>query len=82
MNDAIRYTITVTAIIERTQMVGKDWAIVGQKYEDGITDKPVDVRGYTPEIEKVVQKEIKVYEQAVDSLDMAALIKAVNGITP
>jgi hypothetical protein len=82
MLDAIRFTVTVTAIVERKQTVGSDWAVVGQKFEEGHPDKPVDVRGYTPEIEKVVQKEIKVYEQTVSSLDMATLVKVINIVKP
>ena len=72
MKDAIRYVIKVIAVIERKELVGKEWARttaeVNSKFE------------YTPEIEKVVQKQVDVYEQQVDKLDMAALVKVVNGI--
>lgn len=72
MKDAISYVVTVKAVIERKQIAGKEWARTtaeaNSKYE------------YTPEIEKVVQKQIEVYEQQVDKLDMAALVKVVNGI--
>ena len=45
------------------------------------TTAEVDSRyDYTPEIEKVVQRQIDIYEQQVDKLDIAALVKLVNGI--
>ena len=72
MKDAIMYVIKVMAVVERKETAGKEWARTtaeqNSKYE------------YTPEIEKVVQKQIDVYEQRVDKLDLAALVKVVNGI--
>ena len=82
MLDAIRFTVTVTAIVERKQTVGGEWTVVGQKFEDDQSTRPVSVFGHTPEITKTVQKEIKVYEQSVDSLDMASLVKVVNKVQP
>ena len=72
MKDATGYVVTVTAIIERKEVAGKEWARTtadqNSKYE------------YTPEIEKTVQKRTQVFEQQVDKLDIAALVKVVNGI--
>lgn len=39
-----------------------------------------DVYGYTPEREVRKNVDIKVYEQRVETLDMAAVIKAINGL--
>jgi protoporphyrinogen oxidase len=80
MNGAIRYRIVVTALVEREEKVGKDWAVISQEVKEG-TDKVVNVTGYTPEILKTLQKDVMVYEQCVENLDMAALVKVVNGIT-
>lgn len=38
------------------------------------------VYGYTPEREVTVQEEVKVLEQTVEAIDLAAVIKAVNNI--
>lgn len=80
MKDAIRYTITVSAVVERVQTAGKEWTTVSHEVIEG-SEKTKPVMGYTPEIEKTVQREIKVYEQTVDSLDMAALVAVVNSTT-
>jgi hypothetical protein len=82
MKDAIRYKVTVIALVERVETVSPEWVVIGQEFKDGHPEKPVDVRGYTPEIKKTVRKEVAVFEQSVDALDMAALVKVVNGIAP
>lgn len=71
MKDAIRYVVTVRAVVERVEKVGKEW----QK----TTAAPDAPYAYTPEIEKTVQREVEVYEQRVDTLDMAKLVQVVNG---
>ena len=75
MKGAIRYTVKVTATIERVEKVGKEWAVL-EKKADGS-----EPRGYTPEVEKTVKRDIEVYSQTVDDLDMAALVKVVNKVT-
>lgn len=72
MKDVIRYTVKVTATTERVEKVGKEWRQV-----DG---KPESKYDYTPEIEKTMLRSEQVYEQTVDTLDMAALVKVVNNI--
>ncbi len=72
MKDAIQYIVTVKAIIERKEVVGKEWAKT--------TAAPDAPYGYTPEIEKTVRKEIEIYEQRVDNLDMAKLVGVVNDL--
>jgi hypothetical protein len=73
MKDAIRYVVTVKAVVERVEKAGKEWART--------TGDPSSPMAYTPEIEKTVQRQVDVYEQTVDSLDIAALVLVVNGIS-
>lgn len=72
MKDAIRYIVKVEAVVERVEKSGKEW----QKTSNA-PDAPYD---YTPEIVKTVIKQIDVYEQCVDSIDMAKLVQVVNGL--
>lgn len=81
MKDAIRYTVTIKAIVEREETVGKEWTVIGQEMDEA-TGKPKDVRGYTPETTKTVRRELEIYEQTVDCLDVAAVVSVVNGLTP
>lgn len=71
---ALKYKVTVSALIERTVVGGKEWARVSSE------DK--SLYAYTPEIEKTVTKEEEIFNQTVSELDMAALVLTVNGITP
>lgn len=78
MKGAVRYKVTVTAVIESTKTVGKVWDVVGQDVKDG---KTIDVRGYTPEIQKQVREELQVFEQVTDGpVNLAALVAVVNGL--
>lgn len=77
MKDAIRYVVTVSAVVERVETAGKEWVALSESKEDG-THMWKREMGYSPEIEKTVRKEIEVYKQAVDVLDMAALVSVVN----
>lgn len=79
MQNAIRYKVTVTATFEQTENVGKDWKEIDQTVQDG-TDKLKPVYGYTPEIQKTVRRDMQVYEQTVDQLNLAALVGVVNGL--
>lgn len=69
MNGAISYTVSVYATIERVEKAGKEWAQTGN-------ENPTFA--YTPEIEKWVRREVKLYEQVVETLDMATLVAVVN----
>jgi hypothetical protein len=71
MEKVIRYVVTVKAVIEKEEKLGKEWKKV--------SDNPEEY-GYTPEIVKTVQRELVVYEQIVDNLNMAELVNVVNGI--
>jgi hypothetical protein len=72
MKDAIRYVVTVTAVVERVEKAGKEWART-----TGAPDAPY---AYTPEIDKTVQREVQMFEQRVDSLDLPALVAVVNNL--
>ena len=73
MKDAVRYKVQIVATVERTEKIGKRW-------EPMTSANAKTEYGYTPETETVVRREITVLEQTVDTLDVAAVIKAVNGI--
>lgn len=81
MKDAIRYKVTVTATVQRVESCGNEWKPITQERVEG-SDKLRDVYGYTPMIDKVVQREITVYEQNVDNLDLAKVVLVVNGMMP
>lgn len=68
------YTITVKTYRTATVQGGRKWAVVGKD------DQNHDVMGYTPDIQVDSREFVDVYEQTVDSLDLVAVIRAVNGI--
>ena len=83
------YQITITQTKTVKTIVGKDWAVIGTKevprerqYWEKEKDEPKtrieDVRGYTPEVEKLQVQTVEVLKQQVDDLDLASVIKAIN----
>lgn len=70
MKDAVSYRVTIQATVQRVEVCGKEWKPTmsgdGAPY------------AYTPETEKTVTRTLDVYEQVVDSLDVRAVIDAVN----
>jgi len=81
------YTIVITKTETVKKVVGKDWEKLGQiKKEDGFVavgeSKTYisDEYGYTPEIEKSVECQVKVLEQTVEYLDLNRVIIAINGL--
>lgn len=68
------FTITIKRAGKRTETAGGDYAIIAETPEKG------KQFGYTPLIEKVVKFDEQIYQQSVDELDMAAVIRAVNGM--
>ena len=83
------FTIEIkeTRIIKK--IIGKEWEKTGQEEKARkpqlFVDNPgepktyiSDTYGYTPEIEKHVVNEREVLKQTVDTLDLAAVIKAIN----
>ncbi len=82
-------TITETRDVRKTK--GRTWGKVGQveKKRDGMLlcgsgNEPktylADEYGFTPEVETIVTETREVLKQNVDSLDLIAVIKAINGI--
>jgi hypothetical protein len=72
MKDAIRYKVTVTAVVRQVETAGKEW--------QRVTAEPNSPMAYTPEIEKTVEREVQLFEQRVEHLDMAKLVQVVNGL--
>lgn len=79
MKDAIQYTVTVTAIVERRETLPRTYGKVGQKQADFDAAKLVDQMGWVPEVDGTVRKDIEVFKQTVDTLDMSQLVHVVNG---
>lgn len=71
MKDAVRYTITIEATVQREEAAGREWKPV--------SNEPGAKMDYTPQITKVIEREIEVYKQRVDALDLNAVIGAING---
>ena len=67
-----RYKITIEEVREEVTTIAKEW-------KKGAGDGPEDF-GYTPEVEtkKTVRREV--YMQNTESLDLVAVIKAINNI--
>lgn len=74
------YKVTVSAITERVETSGRDWKVVGQEPAGEGDGRLKDKYGYTPEIQKTIQREQNIYEQRVEVLDLAALVSVVNGL--
>lgn len=69
-DEKFKITIERTRTVERT--VGKEWAQIGQ-LENG---KPE--YGYTPQVQKTILESDDIYTQIVETLDLKAVIDAVN----
>ena len=70
MKDAIQYKVTVEAVIRRVEKAGKEW--------QRTSDNPNDKYAYTPEIEKTVERSVKIFQQTLDHLELPALVAVVN----
>ncbi len=82
------YKIVITETRQVKKIIGAEWRKIGDREEtrdphllrdseDHIT-RIADVMGYTPEMEGTRDETRTVLEQNVDTLDMAAVIKAIN----
>lgn len=71
------FTIQITKTETVRGIRPKYYGVVGEKVEDGVTLK---VYGEQPEIETVRTETVKVFEQSVEKLDLAAVIRAINGM--
>lgn len=82
---SFKITITETRMVNK--ITGKEWRVVRKEEKDSILsrsdDQKVfveDVYDYTPEIKKLLPETREILIQVVDDLDLAAVIKAVNGL--
>lgn len=84
MNGAIRYRVRVEAVVQRVKADHTEWAAKERTpvQVPGTTTAYRDEYGWTPRIEKQVEETVEIYDQAVDQLDIAALVAVVNGIVP
>lgn len=83
-----KITIEETKLVKK--VVGKEWTSIGTKevarderyYQDSNEPKTriENVLGYTPEIEKFVEVKSTVLMQEVETIDLAEVIKALNGL--
>ncbi len=66
------FTVTIVRSFIRERPSGKEWKQIGK------TEGNSDGFGYTPEIVRQTEIELKIYEQIVDFLDIKNVIDAVN----
>jgi hypothetical protein len=71
------YEITIKRTVTRTKTVGKKWDII-EEYRNEEADRWEKKHGYTPLIEKEVEETTEVYKQAVENLDLRAIVLAIN----
>lgn len=68
------FTITITETAVVPTLTDRQWCQIGVK-EDGKAEF-----GYTPQVETVKRVEAKRLEQTVESLDLPAVIRAINAL--
>jgi hypothetical protein len=68
------FTITITETKMLHTITPRQWEIL-EKKADG-----QEIRGYTPQEEETRIENYKRLEQTVESLDLPAVIKAINGL--
>ena len=71
MEKPIRYRVTVRAVFLKTE-TGREWKPVN--------NLPGSEMAYTPDFQKTVENDVEIYDQQVESLELAALVCVVNGI--
>lgn len=77
------YEITIKEKRNVVKACGKEWKVCGQTQKKSEYDTEpymADVYDYTPEIEKTVSEEREILKQTIEELDLAAVIKAINGL--
>lgn len=72
------FRIVITEAVERETLTAKDWKVIGK--EEKTPGVFTDLFGYTPQELQRQTVEVKRLEQAVETLDMAAVIRAINGL--
>lgn len=68
----MKYTITITQVGLEETVIGKSWQVIAKDTDNR------DVYGYTPETTATRKVDQKIYEQTVESMDIPAVIIAVN----
>lgn len=66
------YKITIEETRVEAVHIGKQWQLIGKQGEA--------IYGYAPETETNMSVTRQIYEQAVDLLDLVAVIATINGI--
>lgn len=90
------YKIIITRIEQEKQEKDGEWTVIdnrpwtekelaesarySREEEFAKTTPLKEIRGYAPPREVIVNVDVKVLEQTVDTLDLAAVIKAINNI--
>jgi hypothetical protein len=85
------YEILIKEKRQVKKLVGKEWQVIGEKEvereqrlyslnKEEPKTRMDSVYGYTPEIEKTVIEEQEILKQTVEILNLAKVIKAINGL--
>jgi PII-like signaling protein len=74
------FRIVITEAVEREGLTAKEWAVIGHEDPTPGATLLKGIFGYTPQETKRETIEVKRLEQTVDILDLASVIKAVNGL--
>ncbi len=81
------FKIVITETRDVRKILPKRWAVVGQEIarddlplKGRTAGETLDKYDYTPETETIVSETVELLSQQVDSLDINAVIKAVNQI--
>lgn len=85
------YEITIKKTVSVKKMADPAWAVLGKREVErethlhlGDVNQPRtridDIYGYTPAIEKTVEVTHTLLHQQIESLDLGAVIKAVNDL--
>lgn len=86
---SFKITIEQTTIV--TKIVRGEHTIIGEEqeeakfkhYQESGEKQPIIMKklyGYAPDREDEVKKEVKVFEQVVEELNLSAVIKAINNL--
>lgn len=67
------FTVTITKTTIEERPAGKEWQVVKGCRAEGTAEY-----GYTPEIVKKKEVDLKIYEQTVNEIDVKRVIDAVN----
>jgi len=68
------FEVTITELVTTEEMVKGDWG--------AMSADPKAEYGYRPDRMGRIVRKVDRFKQTVDGLDLVAVIRAVNGITP